>query len=99
VMWPARSATCGQLRELSRALGAAEVVVEATYLTWTEGGLLPAVSYQGQQEDKPARQVVRAAPSAGRDLSSSSRPRASHLLPIGPNAAHAQLFGWAGVKR
>lgn len=33
-----------------------EVVVEVTYLTWTE----PA--YQGQREDKPARQVVRANP-------------------------------------
>jgi bifunctional non-homologous end joining protein LigD len=28
-----------------------EVVVEVTYLTWTEGGLLRAVSYQGQRED------------------------------------------------
>jgi bifunctional non-homologous end joining protein LigD len=36
-----------------------EVVVEVTYLTWTEGGLLRAVSYQGQREDKPAGQVVR----------------------------------------
>jgi ATP-dependent DNA ligase len=39
-----------------------EVVVEVTYLTWTEGGLLGAVSYQGQREDKPARQVVRPIP-------------------------------------
>jgi bifunctional non-homologous end joining protein LigD len=39
-----------------------EVVVEVTYLTWTEGGLLRAVSYQGQREDKPARQVVRPTP-------------------------------------
>jgi bifunctional non-homologous end joining protein LigD len=39
-----------------------EVVVEVTYLTWTEGGLLRAVSYQGQREDKPARQVVRVIP-------------------------------------
>ena len=39
-----------------------EVVVEVTYLTWTEGGLLRAVSYQGQREDKPARQVVRPIP-------------------------------------
>ena len=39
-----------------------EVVVEVTYLTWTEGGLLRAVSYQGQREDKPARQVVRFIP-------------------------------------
>jgi ATP-dependent DNA ligase len=39
-----------------------EVVVEVTYLTWTEGGLLRVVSYQGQREDKPARQVVRPIP-------------------------------------
>jgi len=39
-----------------------EVVVEVTYLTWTEGGLLRAVSYQGQREDKPASQVVRPTP-------------------------------------
>ena len=39
-----------------------EVVVEVTYLTWTEGGLLRAVSYQGQREGKPARQVVRSTP-------------------------------------
>jgi hypothetical protein len=37
-------------------------VVEVTYLTWTEGGLLRAVSYQGEREDKPARQVVRSIP-------------------------------------
>src|SRR5215510_2647730 len=36
-----------------------EVVAEVTYLTWTEGGLLRAVSYQGQREDKRATQVVR----------------------------------------
>jgi DNA ligase D-like protein (predicted ligase) len=39
-----------------------EVVVEVAYLTWTEGGLLRAVSYQGQREDKPAGQVVRSIP-------------------------------------
>ena len=31
------------------------MVVEVIYLTWTEGGLLRAVSYEGQREDKPAR--------------------------------------------
>jgi hypothetical protein len=36
-----------------------EVVVEVTYLTWTEDNLLRQVSYQGQREDKPARKVVR----------------------------------------
>jgi len=39
-----------------------EVVVEVTYLTWTEDNLLGQVSYQGQREDKPARQVVRGIP-------------------------------------
>lgn len=39
-----------------------QIVVEVTYLTWTDDGLLRQVSYQGQREDKPARQVVRAAP-------------------------------------
>jgi bifunctional non-homologous end joining protein LigD len=39
-----------------------EVVVEVAYLIWTEGGLLRAVSYQGQREDKPAREVVRPIP-------------------------------------
>jgi ATP-dependent DNA ligase len=31
-----------------------ELVVEVTYLTWTEDNLLRQVSYQGQREDKPA---------------------------------------------
>jgi bifunctional non-homologous end joining protein LigD len=39
-----------------------QVVVEVTYLTWTEDNLLRQVSYQGQREDKPARQVVRSIP-------------------------------------
>jgi ATP-dependent DNA ligase len=39
-----------------------ELVVEVTYLTWTEDSLLRQVSYQGQREDKPARQVVRPVP-------------------------------------
>ena len=38
------------------------VVVEVTYLTWTEDNLLRQVSYQGQREDKPAKQVVRPVP-------------------------------------
>ena len=32
------------------------MVAEVTYLTWTEDNLLRRVSYQGQREDKPARQ-------------------------------------------
>jgi ATP-dependent DNA ligase len=39
-----------------------ELVVEVTYLTWTEDNLLRQVSYQGQRHDKPARQVVRPIP-------------------------------------
>lgn len=39
-----------------------ELVVEVTYLSWTEDNLLRQVSYQGQREDKPARLVVRAIP-------------------------------------
>jgi hypothetical protein len=50
---------------LKSALGGPEVVVEVTYLTWTEGGLLRAVSYEGQREDKPAMEVVRSIPHAG----------------------------------
>ena len=38
-----------------------EVVVEVTYLTWTEDNLLRQVSYQGQREE-PAKQVVRSVP-------------------------------------
>ena len=33
-----------------------------TYLTWTEDNLLRPISYQGQREDKAARQVVRPVP-------------------------------------
>jgi bifunctional non-homologous end joining protein LigD len=36
-----------------------EVVVEVTYLIWTDDGLLRQVSYQGQREDKPAKDVRR----------------------------------------
>ncbi|TIN21562.1 MAG: ATP-dependent DNA ligase, partial [Mesorhizobium sp.] len=39
-----------------------EVVVEVTYLTWTEDNLLRQVSYQGERQDKPAREVVRSPP-------------------------------------
>ena len=42
-----------------------QVVVEVTYLTWTDNNLLRQVSYQVQREDKPARQL-------GRKLSTST---------------------------
>src|SRR5215813_6530012 len=57
---PPRETRFGSPLELSRVHWVRpKVVVEVTYLTWTEGGLLRAVSYQGQREDKPARQLVR----------------------------------------
>jgi ATP-dependent DNA ligase len=57
---PPRETRFGSPLELSRVHWVQpEVVVEVTYLTWTEGGLVRAVSYQGQRDDKPARQVVR----------------------------------------
>jgi hypothetical protein len=51
-----------------------EVVVEVTYLTWTEGGLLRAVSYHGQREDKPASQVVRPIPPLWDNVQPGVRP-------------------------
>jgi bifunctional non-homologous end joining protein LigD len=39
-----------------------ELVAAVEYLTWTDGGTLRAVTYQGLREDKPAREVVRAGP-------------------------------------
>jgi ATP-dependent DNA ligase len=39
-----------------------EVVVEVTYLTWTDDNLLRQVSYHGQRENKAGRQVVRPVP-------------------------------------
>ena len=38
------------------------MVVEVTYLTWTEDNLLRQVSYLGQREDTPAKQAVRVIP-------------------------------------
>jgi ATP-dependent DNA ligase len=62
---PPRESRFGSPLELSRVHWVRpEVVVEVAYLTWTEGGLLRAVSYQGQREDKSARQVVRSIPHA-----------------------------------
>jgi bifunctional non-homologous end joining protein LigD len=57
---PPRETRFGSPLELSRVHWVRpEIVVEVTYLTWTEDGLLRQVSYQGQREDKPARQVTR----------------------------------------
>jgi DNA ligase D-like protein (predicted ligase) len=57
---PPRETRFGSPLELSRVHWVRpEIVVEVTYLTWTEDGLLRQVSYQGQREDKPAKQVRR----------------------------------------
>jgi ATP-dependent DNA ligase len=61
---PPRESRFGSPLKLSRLHWArAEVVVEVTYLTWTEGSLLRQVSYQGHREDK-ASNAGRAARSA-----------------------------------
>jgi len=60
---PSRDSRFGSPLKLSRVHWVRpEVVVEVTYLTWTEDNLLRQVSSQGQREDKSARQVVRLAP-------------------------------------
>lgn len=60
---PPRDSRFGSPLELSRVHWVRpELVVEVTYLTWTEDNLLRQVSYQGQREDKPAGQVVRTIP-------------------------------------
>ena len=66
---PPRDSRFGSPLKLSRVHWVRpEVVVEVTYLTWTEDNLLRQVSYQGQREDKPARQVVRPVPHPPRAL-------------------------------
>ena len=59
---PPRENRFGSPLNLSKVHWVRPVVVEVTYLTWTEAGLLLAVSYQGQREDKLARQMVRPIP-------------------------------------
>jgi bifunctional non-homologous end joining protein LigD len=60
---PPRDSRFGSPLKLSRVHWVRpQVVVEVTYLTWTEDNLLRQVSYQAQREDKPATQVVRPVP-------------------------------------
>jgi bifunctional non-homologous end joining protein LigD len=60
---PPRDSRFGSPLKLSRVHWVRpQIVVEVNYLTWTQDNLLRQVSYQGQREDKPARQVVRVAP-------------------------------------
>lgn len=52
---PPRESRFGSPLELSRVHWVRpELVVEVTYLTWTDDNLLRQVSYQGEREDKPA---------------------------------------------
>lgn len=60
---PPRDSRFGSPLQLSKVHWVrSKMVVEVTYLTWTEDNLLRQVSYQGQREDKPAREVVRPIP-------------------------------------
>lgn len=57
---PPRESRFGSPLELSRVHWVKpELVVEVTYLTWTEDNLLRQVSYQGERQDKRAEQVIR----------------------------------------
>jgi DNA ligase D-like protein (predicted ligase) len=60
---PPRGSRFGTPLVLSRAHWVRpEMVVEVSYLTWTEDGLLRHVVYIGEREDKPAAEVRRASP-------------------------------------
>lgn len=48
-----------------------ELVVEVTYLSWTEDGLLRQAVYQGQRADKPATRVKRSVPHPRRQAGAS----------------------------
>ena len=66
---PPRDSRFGSPLKLSRVHWVRpQVVVEVTYLTWTEDNLLRQVSYQGQRQDKSATQVVRSIPQSHRAL-------------------------------
>jgi bifunctional non-homologous end joining protein LigD len=60
---PPRESRFGSQLELSRVHWVRpQIVVEVTYLTWTEDNLLRQVAYQGRREGKRANEVVRALP-------------------------------------
>src|SRR3954467_7897586 len=56
-----------------------EMVVEVTYLTWTDDNLLRQVVFDGVREDKPARDVVRSIlnPAKAPPLTNQRPPRSS----------------------
>ena len=60
---PKSAGRFGEPLELRRVHWVKPTLVAAVeYLTWTDGGTLRAVTYQGLRADKPARDVVRAPP-------------------------------------
>lgn len=84
-MPPPRDSRFGSPLQLSKVHWVRpELVVEVTYLTWTEANLLRQMSYQGQREDKPPNHVVRPVP---HPLGASIPPwRACPSRPLVPQA-------------
>ena len=86
---PPRDSRFGSLLKLSRVHWVRpEVVVEVTYLTWTEDNLLRQVSYQGHREDKPARKGVFPIPTI---------PAVVVAQRAGPPVGRTGLLGRAGM--
>ena len=56
-----------------------ELVAEVSFLTWTDDNLLRQVVYEGQREDKPAREVRREVPhtKSGRSGKDKVAPKAA----------------------
>jgi bifunctional non-homologous end joining protein LigD len=52
-----------------------EMVVEVTYLTWTDDNLLRHVVFDRVREDKPARDVVRPIPHPGKLPTRTAAPK------------------------
>jgi hypothetical protein len=99
---PRRDSRFGSPQKLSKVRWVkSELVVEVTYLTWTEDNLLRKVSYQGQRKGKPARQMVRPVPHPPtayrlREMATQTPPglrlgrRSRHVLPfLGGDTKHA----------
>jgi bifunctional non-homologous end joining protein LigD len=71
---PPRTSRFGSQLVLSRVHWVRpEMVVEVTYLTWTNDNLLRQVVFDGIREDKPARDVVRPIPNPAKVPPPSSR--------------------------
>jgi bifunctional non-homologous end joining protein LigD len=74
---PPRSTRFGSPLVLSRVHWVRpEMVVEVTYLTWTDDNLLRHVVFAGVREDKPARDVVRPIPHPAKAPSNMDRTAA-----------------------